>query len=165
MGTAFAVAALATTTLDFLGVLGPSRPHFGLAPLWMGLFLFFGLSMPNARILLMFVLPIKASWIAWGSGLLGLLYFLYDPSLSTSMGLFGWVGAYGWMKGLAQLRDHLAARRAARSIQRDLVRLQVLKGGRDDAAEREDTIEESPSRDTGTDDGSGQEDGGQGYFH
>ncbi len=140
MAVAFGVAVSVTLLLDIAGVLGSGGTHIGLRPFWMALFLYFGLSMPNARILLMFVLPIKASWVAWGSGLLGLLYFLYAPSLTTSMGLFGWIGAYGYMQGFRELRDHYKARKAAKDIQRDLVHLQVLKGGRTDDDDDEEYI-------------------------
>jgi len=137
MAVAFSFAVLVTTLLDIAGVLGSGGMHFGLAPFWMALFLFFGLSMPDARILLMFVLPIKAGWVAWGSGLLGLLYFLYAPGLTTSMALFGWVGAYAWLRGFKELRTHYKARKAARDIQRDLVHLEVLKGGREEDDDEE----------------------------
>ncbi len=123
--------------LDVLGVLRSAEPAYGLSTVWTALVVYFGLSMPTSEIRLMGILPIKAGWMAWGMGLLALLYFLASPSPRWALALFAWIGAYAWIKGLRELRNHLAARKAARDIQRDLVHLQVLKGGKGDDDDEE----------------------------
>ena len=47
----------------------------------------------------MFIIPIKAAWVAWGSGLLCLLNLLSDRDLNSAMWLAGWVSGYLWLKG------------------------------------------------------------------
>ena len=60
---------------------------FGIEPFLAALLVIFGLSRPNATILLMFILPIKAAWVAWGSGLLCLLHLLDGRDLGSAMWL------------------------------------------------------------------------------
>ncbi len=118
--------------LDVAGLLPGGEPALGLSTVWTALIVYFGLSQPHAEIRLMGILPIRAGWMAWGMGLLALLYFVANPSPRWALALFAWIGAWAWIRGLRQVRDHLAARKAAQDIQRDLVHLQVLQGGRDD---------------------------------
>lgn len=123
--------------LDLLGLLPGGEPALGLSTVWTALIVFFGLSNPHSEIRLMGILPIRAGWMAWGMGLLALLYFVANPSPRWAMSLFSWVGAWAWITGLRQIKNHLSARKAAKDIQRDLVQLQVLKGGRDDDDDEE----------------------------
>ena len=119
-------------TLDVLGLLQGTEPAMGLSTVWTALIVYFGLTIPNSEIRLMGIVPIRAGWMAWGMGLLALLYFVSNPSPRSALSLFAWIGAWAWIRGLRQVRDVLAARKAANDIQRDLVHLQVLKGGKDD---------------------------------
>ncbi|MBM74990.1 MAG: hypothetical protein CMK59_06295 [Proteobacteria bacterium] len=77
------------------GAILPSQgPFMGILSFVTAAIVVFGLTQPNAQILLFFILPIKAAWIAWGSGLLTLLNFLAFRSLEASMICGGWLGGY-----------------------------------------------------------------------
>ncbi len=134
VGFSLAFAVLTTTGLDAIGALVPQTPYVGLNPLLMALLVFFGLLQPNAKILLFFVLPIKASWVAWASGFIIALYFLAFRDLSSSMSLGGWGGAWLWLQhsqGGGPL--HWWSRhQKMRKLERDLGRFTVHPGGKSD---------------------------------
>jgi membrane associated rhomboid family serine protease len=130
LGVSVAVAVVITTLLDFAGALAAGQPAVGLNPIVTALVVLFGLSIPHARILLMFVLPIKAGWVAWGTGLFSLLYFLINRDLGSSMALFGWVGAWAWMNS-GNLTGRLKSRKRAKDLEKDLSRFKVYEGGKD----------------------------------
>jgi membrane associated rhomboid family serine protease len=135
MGTVVLFAAGMTFLLDGLGLLdvaGLEAAYVGLNPVMVGLLVFFGLAMPNAQIMLFFVLPVKASSVAWVAGLLSLLFFLYTPTLGTAMALFGWVGAYLWSQGKTGTLDRWKLKWRKAKLEKELERFQVLDGGKDD---------------------------------
>ena len=127
---ACATAVLATTLLDVAGLLTSSRPYMGLRPVLSALLVVFGLSIPHARILLFFVLPIKAIWVAWGTGLMALLYFLSGRDLYSAMSLFGWVGAWIWMNGGTGFFKRFMLKRKQKELEKQLSRFTVHEGGR-----------------------------------
>jgi membrane associated rhomboid family serine protease len=85
--------------LVLVGAVSVKGPWYGIEPLLAALLVVFGLSRPNAQILLFFVLPIKAAWVAWGSGLLCLLYLLSGRDISSAMWAGGWISGYFWVQG------------------------------------------------------------------
>lgn len=135
-----AAVSVATGSMLLLGgaVTAPG-PWYGLGPFLTALTVLFGLSRPNAQILLFFILPIRAGWLAWGTGLLALLYLLAYRTLDAAMWVGGWLGAYAWLQ--VQLpggvrRPFMKAKQWW--IQRRLQRFQVYEGGRDPVARRRD---------------------------
>lgn len=132
VGASVGVAAVATTFFDAVGILAPApgSVFLGLEPVMLALLVLFGLTIPNARIMLFFVLPIRASWVAWASGLLSLLTFLATRELSASMALGGWLGGYLWLRAGPDALDRWRRRNKARQVERDLQRFTVLPGGR-----------------------------------
>lgn len=108
----------------------------GLEPFLMSLLVIFGLAQPNAQILLFFVLPIKAAWVAWVSGLIALLVFITDPVLSTSLILGGWLGGYAFVRsGFGNVqrlwaRYQLIAKK--KKIEKELSKFSVIEGGKSD---------------------------------
>ncbi len=125
-----AVAVLATTLLDVAGLLVGAQPYVGLRPVLSALLVIFGLSIPHAKILLFFVLPIKAVWVAWGTGLMALLYFLSSRDLYSAMSLFGWLGAWMWMNGGTGIFKRLMLLQKQKKLERELGRFTVHEGGR-----------------------------------
>jgi membrane associated rhomboid family serine protease len=104
---------------------------FGIEPFLAGLLVLFGLSRPNATILLMFIIPIKAAWVAWGSGLLCLLNLLSGRDLGSVMWLAGWLCGYVWLKGgiMPALRKPFLRMKHQR-LQKKLSRFDVIDGGK-----------------------------------
>jgi len=131
IATSVVIAVVATTLLDLTGALLPHSQFVGLNPIITALIVLFGLSIPHARILLFFVIPIRAGWVAWGSGLIILLYFLSQRDLGSSLALFGWVGAWAWLNS-GDWWTRLRRRKQARDMEKELSRFTVLQGGRDD---------------------------------
>jgi hypothetical protein len=135
-----AVCAIVGTIGVLLGGLH-AGVAMGLMPLITAFITLFGLNRPNATILLFFVLPIKAIWIAWGTGLISLMYFLASipegGSLPASLSLTAWATAYAWV----QLHDRgglrkLILRKKQRQLQRRLRRFEVHEGGGENSTPR-----------------------------
>ncbi len=126
---AWACATVVTLVLQLVRILQPgASPFLGLEPFITALLLLFGLSRPDARILLFFVLPIRAGWVAWGTGAVAFLVFLYSRGTGASLAFFGWCGALAWLRG----RGALARLGSRRPPRRSPGRLRVLPGGHDD---------------------------------
>jgi len=107
----------------------------GFMPLITAYITLFGLNRPNATILLFFILPIKAIWIAWGTGLVALLYFLASlsqgGSLPAALALTAWCTAYylGNQERLKKPLQKWLLRRKQRQIQKRLRRFEIHEGG------------------------------------
>ena len=81
--------------LGFSSVSGFNAPFMGMLPSLLALVVIFGLLNPEATILLMFILPIKAKYLSYGTILVTLLTFLakvnpYGPYHAGGI-LFGYV--------------------------------------------------------------------------
>ena len=76
--TLFYLAALggALAGMAFSGVAGFNAPFMGMLPSLLALVVVFGLLNPEATILLMFILPVKARYISYGTAGITLLTFL-----------------------------------------------------------------------------------------
>jgi membrane associated rhomboid family serine protease len=126
---AWAGAVAITLVLQAPRILQPTAtPFLGLEPFLTALLLLFGLARPDARILLFFVIPIRAGWVAWGTGAVAFLVFLYTRSVGASVALFGWCGALAWFYG----RSRLAGLRLPRRSRPASSHLKVVRGGHDD---------------------------------
>ncbi len=135
------VASATATTLGFtialglllqlVGAIAATGPAWGPGALLTALTVLFGFSRPNATILLFFILPVRAIWIAWGTGLLAALYFLASRTLGSALILSGWIGAWLWLQGVSpgSLRTLWLRWRHAR-LHRRLRKLEVIEGGR-----------------------------------
>lgn len=135
LGGAVAMALL----LQAVGAVVPGAPYVGLNPLIVALTVIFGLTRPNATILLFFVVPVRAAWIAWGSGLLAALFFLATRTLDATLWVTGWVAAWLWLQDLSvrDLRRPYLRWKQAR-LHRRLSELQVIEGGRGRTGDKED---------------------------
>jgi len=114
---------------DAVGLAG-TAPSMGWLPLTVGLFVMFGLALPNGIVKLFFVLDIPARWLVWMSlGFLA-LWMVVTPSLASAEGLGVWIGVYGYwnLRGPGARRRDLHQKK--RSIERELRRFEVIEGGR-----------------------------------
>ena len=144
LGAAWASAVVLGLVLTAVGaVTVPAGGFLGLAPLLAALVGFFGWANPGARILLAFIIPVRADLVAWATGLLSFLYLLYARDLGSALAFGAWAGAWAWMRlgGTGALRRWgLHARR--RKIERDLRKFEVIDGGRASGAPRRTKPEE-----------------------
>jgi hypothetical protein len=120
-----------TTALDMVGVLNGGL-HVGINPILTALVVIFGLSNPNATIRLFFVLPVQAKWVAYGSGLIALLFFLANRDLGSTMYLSGWLFAFGYMSMGQGMFKQWNLRRQARKTEKELGKFTVIRGGKDE---------------------------------
>ena len=118
-------------SLLLMGAVHVRGAWLGIEPLLAGLLVLFGLSRPNATILLMFIIPIKAAWVAWGSGLLCMLNLLAERDLGSAMWMGGWLCGYAWLRGgiMPTIRK-LLLRFKHQQTKRKLARFDVIEGGR-----------------------------------
>jgi membrane associated rhomboid family serine protease len=130
VAVAWATAVAVGFLLAASGVVAHGGAVYGLTPLIAALISLFGFLMPGATIMLFFVLPIKAIWIAWGTGLFTFLNLLYSRDLPASLAFFAWSGAWLFiaLRGGAMRRLKLRWKKAA--IERKLARFEVIEGGR-----------------------------------
>jgi hypothetical protein len=116
--------------LDAFGIL--AGPTMGWDSAVSTLIVLFGLASPGATIRLFFVLPIPASTLAWGTGVVAGLFLLASPTLATAEYMGVWIGTIAWWFYRGPGAKRRAAARAGRKVERDLQRFQVLPGGRGD---------------------------------
>ena len=127
--------------LLMVGAVHVNGVWFGIEPFLAGLLVLFGLSRPNATILLFFVIPIRAAWVAWGSGLLCLLYLLSGRDLGSAMWAAGWLSGYLWLRGgIVQGLRRPFLRWKQQQIKRRLNRFDVIEGGRGWGESNDDDI-------------------------
>lgn len=129
LGVTWAGSVVVSAALLAAGILNPSI-FLGIGPLLTALVALFGFTQPQARILLFFIIPVRAIWFAWGSGLLTFLSLLYAQDLGASLYFFAWASAAAWLsiRNGALRRTHLRWKK--RSIERKLSRFEVIEGGR-----------------------------------
>lgn len=115
-------------------VLGLLRPGFaqGWGYLITSLVVLFALPRPNTRIMLMFVIPVKAIYLMWGSLALAVLNSLASPTLGSWTILGAWIGTYGYWHTLGPGGRRRLLKKKADTIRDQLNRFTVIDGGRDD---------------------------------
>ena len=101
----------ATLGAEFFGagfghLLGFQAPYAGMMPFLLSLVVVFGLAIPDATILLLFVLPVKARYISYGTILVTVVTLMAkaNPQGAYHLGgiLFGWL-SFRWRESLGQL--------------------------------------------------------------
>ncbi len=91
--------------LAFSGVSGFNVPFLGMLPSILSMIVIFGLLSPESTILLMFILPIKAKYISYGTALITLLIFLAKADPHGAYNLGGILLGYIHFKGPRTLFD------------------------------------------------------------
>ncbi len=99
--TLFYVAAAggAVCGLLFSSVSGFNAPFMGMLPSLLALVVIFGLLNPEATILLMFILPVKAKYLSYGTIVITLLTFLAKANPHGAYHLGGILLGYIYFKG------------------------------------------------------------------
>jgi len=103
----FYLAALgsALAGMAFSGVTGFSVPFMGMLPSLLALIVIFGLLNPEATILLMFILPVKAKYISYGTAGITLLTFLAKANPAGAYHLGGILCGFTYFKMPGTLLD------------------------------------------------------------
>lgn len=91
--------------LLFSRVSGFDAPFLGMMPSLLALVVIFGLSNPEATILLMFIIPIKAKYISYGTVLITLLTFLAKVNPHGAYHLGGILFGYLYFRGPKNVFD------------------------------------------------------------
>jgi len=133
----FYVSALGAVILGvpFNALAGFKAPFSGMLPSLLSLIVIFGLLNPEATILLMFVLPIKAKYMSYGTVIITLLTFLAKVNPHGAFHLGGILLGYLVFRGPGDLPNpkHLYDRYLLWRIRRKRGRFTVIDGskGRD----------------------------------
>jgi hypothetical protein len=120
-GSALAFAA------DLTGLLGGAA--YGLSPLLGVMLVLFGLHSPDATISILFVIPVPAKYVAWGTGVLTGVMLLGTMHMMAAVGFFTWLAAIGWW---FLLGPRARVRVARPKRQSKSPRFTVYQGGQDD---------------------------------
>jgi hypothetical protein len=92
----------------------------GWTPLVVSLFVLLGIARPDATIFL-YLFPVQARWILWGSLVVALLLLLADRgSLASFQGVGVWLGVYGWWHLLGPGARRRRLSKKAETIEREL---------------------------------------------
>ena len=91
--------------LVFSSVSGFNAPFLGMLPSLLALIVIFGFLSPEATILLMFILPIKAKYISYGTVLVTFLTFLAKANPHGAYHLGGILFGYIYFRGPANVFD------------------------------------------------------------
>ncbi len=86
--------------LAFSSVAGFNTPFLGMLPSLLSLIVIFGLLNPEATILLMFILPIKAKYLSYGTIIITFLTFLAKANPHGAYHLGGILFGYLYFRGL-----------------------------------------------------------------
>jgi membrane associated rhomboid family serine protease len=97
-----AIVGGAAAGLTFSGLVFPGVPFAGMMPSLLALIVVFGLLQPEATILFMFVLPIKAKYISYGTIVVTALTFLAQTNLHGAYHLGGIGLAWLYFRSPAQ---------------------------------------------------------------
>jgi len=99
--TLFYLSALggAIGGLAFSSVSGFNAPFMGMLPSLLSIIVIFGLLNPEATILLMFILPVKAKYLSYGTVLVTVLTFLAKANPHGAYHLGGILLGYLYFKG------------------------------------------------------------------
>lgn len=130
MGVSWLAGVVAAMVAAALGahqagvILGASPLIGAMIGLW-------GFTVPNAVIHLFFVLPVKASWLGWGTGLLAFLYMLATREVVNVLAFFAWAGAWAWAVTPGDWQRRWKLKKQERELQKKLSRFQVLEGGKE----------------------------------
>ena len=113
------------------GAVVQSTPFMGISSFITAALVVFGLNNPRATILLFFIVPIQAAWIAWGTGLLALLNFLFGRSLESAMICSGWLSGFFFMKTKGRIGiKSLYTQFKHKQTQKRIRNFRVLDGGK-----------------------------------
>jgi membrane associated rhomboid family serine protease len=114
-------------------VSGFNAPFLGMMPSLLSLVVIFGLLSPEATILLMFILPIKAKYISYGTVLITFLTFLAKANPHGAYHLGGILLGYIYFKGPQTLFDpHLIYLKYLEwQLKRKRSRFKVIDGEKD----------------------------------
>ena len=96
VGTTLGGAAMGQL-LWTIGLASEPMPALGISCFCMGLVVAWALSRPDASVLAMFVIPVRAIWFAWGSLLLAVLLFLRYRTVGTAAELGAWLVGYAFV--------------------------------------------------------------------
>jgi membrane associated rhomboid family serine protease len=91
--------------LAFSGVSGFNAPFLGMLPSILSMIVIFGLLSPESTILLMFIFPIKAKYISYGTAIVTLLTFLAKVNPHGAYHLGGILFGYIYFKGPRTIFD------------------------------------------------------------
>jgi len=91
--------------LAFGSVVGFNTPFLGMMPSLLSLIVVFGLLNPEATILLMFVLPLKAKYLSYGTIIITFLTFLAKANPHGAYHLGGILFGYVYFRGPGNLVD------------------------------------------------------------
>ena len=136
LASSWAVGVLVGFGLAWAGIVKGTGPCVGVTALTTAMIVTFGLSRPNAQILMFLVLPLRGLWIVYLELFLVGLFFLFSRSLESAVALTTCLAAIVWMwcdgsprQLLLKLRLQwlLRSRRARR---RSAGKFDVIEGGK-----------------------------------
>jgi membrane associated rhomboid family serine protease len=129
MGITWALSVVIAAALAAAGIINQGV-FLGPAPILTALVALFGFTHPGAQILLFFIIPVRAVWLAWGSGLLAFLFFLYFLDIYSTLSFAAWGVSAGWLAVRNGALRHWQLRMKRRQIERKLSKFEVIEGGR-----------------------------------
>lgn len=129
LGFCWGLAVLVGLGADALGLLAPTL-YSGQHALGTALITLFCFLLPDANVRLFFVLPLKAAWVGWLSGLIAVYYLAAYRDLGSCLALASWLGAVLWTQGFGDIGRRLKLKFQRRRIEKRLGKFSVIEGGK-----------------------------------
>ncbi len=127
--------------LAFSSVPGFNAPFLGMLPSLLSLIVIFGLLNPEATILLMFILPVKAKYLSSGTIIITFLTFLAKANPHGAYHLGGILFGYLYFRGLGRFLKLLYLKYLEWELKKKRSRFKVVDGYKD----KEDKDENKPT--------------------
>ena len=127
--------------LAFSSVSGFNAPFLGMLPSLLSLIVIFGLLNPEATILLMFILPVKAKYLSYGTIIITFLTFLAKANPHGAYHLGGIFFGYLYFRGLGRFLKLLYLKYLEWELKKKRSRFKVVDGYKD----KEDKDENKPT--------------------
>ena len=128
----FYISAIGGVIVGFLlsWLAGFTMPFMGMTPSLLSIIVVFGLLNPEATVLFMFVLPIKAKYISYGTVVVTLLTYIAKANTSGGYHLGGMLFGYLYLNYLkwGSLTGWIMMRYSEWSIRRKRTRFRVIDG-------------------------------------
>ena len=123
------------------GVPGFNAPFLGMLPSLLSLIVIFGFLNPEATILLMFILPIKAKYLSYGTVIITFLTFLAKANPHGAYHLGGILFGYLYFRGMGRFLKLMYLRYLEWELKKKRSRFKVVDGYKD----KEDKDEDKPT--------------------
>ena len=129
LGFCWLIGVIGVVGLDLAGVVRAGA-FMGQTPLVTALITLFCFEMPNQQILLFFVIPARAQWVGWGTGLVTLYLAASYRDIGSLATFLAWGGGVAWSWWLSGGIRRMRLSYQRKQVEKRMSRFSVIEGGK-----------------------------------